>query len=205
MLLALLIAKTGTCDVRNPASMMSPVDLNSKNGIYLTGFGGLNFLHKPIWKHTTYCTSSGYIVGGAIGYQFCPFRIEGEFSYRNNTVNRLVIDALDIDVSGDIEQLCGFANAYLDIPVSTYFKPYVGLGFGYRHTNPGINYDQRSDISLDSFIKSVDDWGVYQAIGGLNFVLARCVDVQLEYRYMDGLSKNDCRNHTVDLGAKVHF
>jgi opacity protein-like surface antigen len=178
---------------------------NCYNGIYLKGFGGLNLTREPRVHHTKYRTSYGYAIGGALGYQFDLLSVEGEFSYRHNTVDRLKVDLLDIHVTGDIEQLCGFGNILLNIPLTHCCAPYLGGGFGYRHFKPGVNFDEGSDTSLRNFVDTVNEWGVYQLIGGLNCAVSRLVSVQLEYRYLNGWSNAKCSNHTVDLGATLHF
>ena len=175
------------------------------NGVYIKGFGGVNFARQPKWNHAQYRTGYGYTLGGALGCQLKLVSLEGEFSYRSNTVDHLKVDLLDIHVKGDIEQLCGFGNVLLNIPINNCFNPYAGIGVGYRHIKPGVNFDESSDTSLRKFVDSANDWGVYQLIGGFNFDLSRVVSIQLEYRYMDGWSNAKCSNHTADLGAVIHF
>ena len=171
----------------------------------MKGFGGLNIAHELKWNHTKYKSNYGYAVGATLGYQFNVVSLEGEFSYRRNTVNELKVDALNIDISGHIEQLCGFGNLMFNIPVTQYVIPYVGVGAGYRHFNPGVNFDESSDTSLRNFIDTADEWGVLQAIGGFNFALNPLVNMQIEYRYVDGWSNARCANQTVDLGVVIRF
>jgi len=176
------------------------------NGIYLKGFGGFNAAVRPNWNGTKYRTNSGgYVVGGALGTNFSMLNIEGEFSYRNNQINRLRIDALDIDVSGQIEQWCGFGNALVDIPLCNSIKPYVGAGLGYRHLKPGVNFDESSDRSFDHFIETRDQWGVYQVIAGCKILPLRHFNVLAEYRYMNGWSNQRCSNHSACLAASMCF
>jgi opacity protein-like surface antigen len=201
LLCAILIAKTAMC----MASYSYSDPVTNDPGIYLKGFGGANFLHNPNWHHTKYRTNAGYVVGGAVGCNFFPLSIEGEFSYRNNTINHLFVDALNINVKGNIEQWCGFGNALVKFPLSGSFVPYAGIGAGYRHTKPGVNFDESSDISIQNFIKTANEWGVYQLIGGFNFAISPSVGMQLEYRYVDGWSATHCSNHTIALGAAVQF
>lgn len=175
------------------------------NGIYIRGFGGLNSAQRPKWNGAKYSTSNGYVVGAALGYQLTCLALEGEFSYRHNTVNQLKVDLLDINISGDVQQFCGFGNLLVNIPIVYCLAPYAGAGVGYRHIKPGVNFDEGSDTSFRNFVDSADEWGVYQLIGGLHFAASRLMGLQLEYRYVDGWSNTRCRNHTVDLGISVHF
>ena len=210
ILSAVFIAGTGTCVAAyhtvEPVYLNSrePVYLNS-HGIYVKGFGGVNLLHNPKWHHAKYRTNTGFVAGAALGYHFRPLKVEGEFSYRRNDVNRLTIEALNIDASGHIEQWCGLGNVLLEVPLGSCFAPYIGVGAGYRHSKPGVNFDERSDISVQSFIDSADEWGVYQAIAGFNFAVSNCIRVAVDYRYLDGWSRTDCQNHTVALNATFQF
>lgn len=204
LLCALVIASAGTCDAA-PSNAVSFFYRNDDTGIYLKGFGGANLTRHLRWDHTQYDTSTGYAVGGALGYKLSLLSVEGEFSYRHNSVDQLVIDTSNIQASGDIEQWCGFGNVLLDFPMSCCFAPYVGVGAGYRHIKPGVNIDESSVISFASLVKSAKEWGVYQVIGGLNFVVSQPLNLQLEYRYVDGWSGINCSNHTVDLSARIQF
>lgn len=171
----------------------------------MKGFGGLNLVHDTHWHHAKYRTSVGYVVGAALGYKFGLVSVEGEFSYRHNHVDRLVVDALDLHVTGNIQQWCGFGNVFVDFPVTFCFAPYIGAGGGYRHAKPGINFDEASNPTVKGFIDSADQWGVYQVMAGLGFAVSRNASLQLEYRYMDGWSNLRCSNHTVDLSANFRF
>jgi opacity protein-like surface antigen len=212
LLCVMLMAKTTMCVasysysdpvINAPAIYDMPVI--QKTGVYLKGFGGANLLHNPNWHHTKYRTNTGYVIGGTVGLNFSPLSIEGEFSYRNNTINHLRIDAFNVDMKGTIEQWCGFGNVLLKLPLSQSLVPYAGAGAGYRHTKPGVNFDESSDLSFENFIKTANEWGVYQVIGGFNLALSPSVGMQLEYRYVDGCSATHCSNHTIALGASILF
>jgi opacity protein-like surface antigen len=203
LLSAILLVKTETCSAVDFSK--DSVYLNSCPGIYVRGFGGVNLIDHPRWHHTKWHTNVGYVVGGALGCQFKPLRIEGEFAYRCNDVNRVVIDALKIEVSGHVKQWCGFGNIFFEIPVTNFCLPYIGAGAGYRHTKPGVNFDERSDISFQNFIDSVDEWGVYQGIAGIKFATPSGFSMQIEYHYVDGWGHEKTRNHTVDLSAMLQF
>lgn len=210
LLCALLIVTGGVCfasevSVNQGNSFVRFGNPTCNDGAYLRGFGGLNIAREPKWNHTKYKTSHGYVVGAALGYQFTFVSVEGEFSYRHNTVDRLKVNALDIDASGDVEQLCGFGNILFNVPITQCFTPYAGIGAGYRHINPGVNFDESSDTSIRNFIDTADEWGVYQLIGGLNFAVCQMINLQVEYRYVDGWSNTKCSNHSVDLGAAFRF
>lgn len=211
LICALLFVTGGTCFAYNEAvsypnnSFVGVEYPTCHQGGYIKGFGGLNLARRPKWKHAQYKTCYGYVVGAALGYQFDIVSLEGEFSYRRNNVDQLKIDALSIDASGHIEQFCGMGNVLVNFPVTYCFVPYVGVGAGYRHFKPGVNFDERSDPTLRDFINSADEWGVFQLIGGFNFGVCQLVNLHLEYRYVDGWANAKCANHTVDVAAVLHF
>lgn len=200
LLCAVLVAQCETCFAYYGNNECEPC-----SGVYLKGFGGLNMAQESRWSHVKYRTNTGFVLGGALGYKFDIFCLEGEFAYRHNTVDRLRIEDLNIHVTGDIEQWCGFGNALVNIPLHCALAPYVGVGFGYRHAKPGVNFDDSDDTSFRSFIDSVNEWGVYQAIAGLKLAVSRTANLRLEYRYVDGWSNINCSNHSADLCVGVLF
>ena len=203
MLGALLIMRTGSCDEFYCGTQ--PECHSRHAGIYLKGFGGPNWAQTPTLNHAEYNTHLGYVLGGALGFHFDILSLEGECSYRRNSVNRLEVDALDIHVTGDIEQWCGFGNVLACIPLTKCFAPYVGAGLGYRHIKPGVNFDESTDTSFQNFIDSRDEWGVYQVIAGVNCLVYRCLSLQADYHYMDGWSNAKCRNHSACIAATFGF
>lgn len=198
---ALLLTRIGTCT----STQVPGPEYPNSSGFYVKGFGGMNWAQTPTIRHTKYHTNEGYVLGAALGYHFCFFSLEGEFTYRHNTITRLTIPLFDIDASGDLRQYCGFVNGIFDIPVTLCFRPYIGGGIGYRHIKPGVNFDERSDVSVQDFIDSRDDWGVYQALAGFCVNVIPCIGLQLDYRYVDGWANHRCRNHSLCLGAKIGF
>lgn len=184
-----------------------PIYVNNNTGIYLKGFGGLNLAVKPHWRHAKWDASAGYVAGGAVGCHIGFLSVEGEFSYRHNSINHLVVNGTPIlaSRSGNLDQWCGFGNILFDVPITHWFAPHIGAGVGYRHTKPGFNFDESSDRSFQNFANSANEWGVYQVIAGLNFTTCNLVKLGLDYRYMDGWSSNRCSNHSVNLNAILQF
>lgn len=195
---SILIVRSGTCYASCNTAICDP-------GIYLKGFGGLNVAHESRWRHANYRTSAGYAVGAALGYKFSLLSIEGEFSYRHNCIDRFDMEALDIHVRGELRQWCGLGNIILSVPVSYRLAPYIGIGAGYRHTKPGLDFDEEPGISLHDFVESAHEWGVYQAIAGLNLIASRFVHLQMEYRHLNGWSNVRCSNNTLDLSMVIRF
>lgn len=197
-----LLAQAAIC---NADSARDTVYLNSNPRIYVRGFGGLNLLHHTNWHHAKYRTNAGYVVGTAVGCRLRPLRIEGEFSYRSNDVSRLTIEALNVDVTGHLQQWCGFGNVLFEVPLKCCCLPYIGVGAGYRHIKPGVNFDERSDTSFQNFIDSANEWGIYQAMAGVNFTVSDMVNMQLGYCYVNGWTHDKCASHTLAVSAILQF
>lgn len=200
---ALMITQVGICNEICYKTM--PDCINDQTGVYIKGFGGLNMAQTPTLGNAKYRTSAGYLAGAALGYKFGIVSAEGEFSYRRNSVDRLSVEAVNLHVSGDLEQYCGFGNVLVHIPITSNFQPYVGAGVGYRHFTPGVNFDDDADPTLQKFIDSRDEWGVFQGIAGLGYHVSSNISLQLDYRYVDGWSNTKCRNHSVALAANFGF
>lgn len=169
--------------------------------LYIKGFSGLNATNGLKWDDGHYDCRAGIIAGGSIGYKFNLILLEGEFSYRNNSIDHITTDNIGFDLSGDLKQYCGFGNLLFNIPVTFRFSPYVGVGYGYRHLT--VNFKETFDAP-PARINSIKESGAYQVIGGLDFVLYKRVSLQLEYRYLDSF-RTTCCNHNVDVGLTVHY
>ena len=89
---------------------------------------------------------TGYNVSGAAGYSFKNgIRLEGEISYRRNSLDKLTITAdggvgvalgvgslngISADADGNVSALSFMANAFYDFRLANSVKPYVGGGIG---------------------------------------------------------------------------
>jgi opacity protein-like surface antigen len=89
---------------------------------------------------------TGYLVGAAVGYNFCErLTLEGEISFRSNDVDRVKFrpkkgrDHLKHfkGSSGHLEATAYLVNGFYTFPVDECswmgFQPYVGAGIGYAH------------------------------------------------------------------------
>lgn len=160
---------------------------------------------------------SGYLVNGAVGYDFGGFRLEGEIGYQDNGVKRFtgtidqetnwavwpppapIHESYDDDVSDlDISQtvLSYMVNGYVDINVhSPVITPYVTAGVGLASVT--MRYDDPYGISSGSYSDDVFAW---QIGAGLSFKLGNRSTIDVGYRYFatDDVNFND--NHYHDPG-----
>ena len=86
-------------------------------------------------------------IGAGVGYQFSKWlrgdltvevrnqathNFRGTYTYNSLAVLPLLPRPIQVDVEDSIKQknYVGLANVYVDIPVHTYFTPYIGFGIG---------------------------------------------------------------------------
>ena len=72
----------------------------------------------------------GYALGGAIGYGFGNFRIEGEIAYQKNDLDQIKALGVSVDATGDTSSLTGLLNGYYDFDNTSPFTPYISGGIG---------------------------------------------------------------------------
>lgn len=174
----------------------SPVINASNYGLYVKGFGGITFNGGAdtdgIIGGTSRTVSTdqevGYTLGGAIGYefdyarfgQFTP-RAELELSYSRSKVDEIFFSgngpATELNVSGDISTVTGFANVYLDYDTDTFFTPYAGVGLGAGRVNFDFAYGPNVRVNES-------DTGVAaQAILGGSFAITDGIALDVDARY----------------------
>jgi len=159
------------------------------DGWYLRAEGGWNHLDNSTVTATgTAGTASttfheGFIVGGAVGYHFNPFRVEGEFDYRSNNLKS--VTAPFAGTTGNANAVTGLVNGYYDIPWQPVpgLVPYVGLGVGLADI--GLN------AKTSGGAPAVGDHDVVFAVQpsiGLRYVTSPSTSFGLEYRFLNGFS-----------------
>lgn len=141
------------------------------------------------------------------GYNFDPVRIEGEFGYRNASMNSISSVSSGGRNSGaslalndtDLSVLSFMANAYYDIKTGSAVTPYFGAGVGLLHGE--LN---------DSGYTSDDNVPGYQLMVGAAFKLNRLLDLDLSYRFQ-GAAKDfsqdgvDFSYHSSNFLAGLRF
>jgi OmpA-OmpF porin, OOP family len=127
----------------------------------------------------------GYIVGGAAGYKWGPWRGELNLDYSENDLksgtNVFAGAAGSASLKGSSSNLSFMLNGYYDINTGTRFTPYVGFGFGgsyFRLDKVATNATPSVPIA-----NSGDYVFAYQPIVGVNFAITPQWLIGLEYRY----------------------
>ena len=85
------------------------------------------------------------------------------------------------DVDGDVDALFVLANLWFEIPIDTFFRPYVGGGVGFGRLSIDIDADGPTN---DYNLFDDDDWGfAYQLGAGVAFGMSDNIAFDIGYRY----------------------
>lgn len=149
----------------------------------------------------------GWAAVGQVGAPITPWlRLEGEFGYRGNTLDRNSANRLD----GDVGIFSFMANGYVDIPTGSALTPYVGIGAGGAAVWMDGTAGAFGAVDDDDFVFA------YQGIAGLAYRLSPEVSIKADYRYFgtteatfssaSGVKMTtDLDSHTFMVGFTYHF
>lgn len=171
---------------------------------------------------------TGYAVGGALGYAFGNgLRVDGEISYRRQSVDRLEIrsdgglgaslgspvsfNGATLQTTGSETSLSFMANGWYDFRTGTALTPYVGGGIGLARVS-------LNDVAVGGFTL-VDDHDVvfaWQLGAGLAWAVTPRVSLTLDYRFLATTSPrvtdfegvrfdSDYHTHNILFGARLGF
>ncbi|WP_327194434.1 outer membrane protein, partial [Novosphingobium organovorum] len=115
---------------------------------------------------------TGFDGGAVIGYDFGPFRLETEASYRQAKVNKYTDSAGSAAYRGDGNVLSFMVNGLLDFGPDDGLQGFVGGGAGVARTS----YDLVDDS---------DTGFAWQVIAGIRAPLTKHIDVGLKYRFFN--------------------
>ena len=165
----------------------------------------------------------GYIVGGAFGYKFGPFRAEINLDYAEqdmSTGNNVFAGASGrgANLNGSSSDLSAMLNGYYDIDTGTRFTPYIGFGLGASYYR--LNQVNTTNLATNVKIANSGDYVfAYQPIVGVSYAITPQLLVGLEYRYFGTTDANlkysaggatsrfkvDPTSHNVLLNLSYHF
>jgi opacity protein-like surface antigen len=182
---------------------------------YLSGWGGLSGQSSDTLDFQTFKYDvdykNGYALGAAAGYDFGPARLEVEYSYRNNDINKLEIMNVEVNDSGNMEIEAFMINGYYDFNTYDIATPYLVIGGGW------------ADVTMDGVkangVTIVDDddnvWAA-QIGAGVQVAINKHLAVDIGYRFFvtddpefkapDGTKvETDVKNHVGMIGLTFKF
>ena len=190
----------------------------ARQGWYTSLGGGLNVLRDSDIKGGGFETKgefdNGFVVNGALGYQWGHLRAEGELGYRRNS-----LDKFSTLGSGDghATSFDLMANGYYDFLPYSKLDPYIGVGVGVAR----VNYTNLAGAGTGVVLDDSDTQFAYQGIVGVRYLVAPQWDLGAEYRYFATLDPHVTTtaatappsanvaapygNHSFMLGLTYHF
>ena len=123
--------------------------------------------------------NSVWNVSGALGYKYKYFRIEGEYTYRDDDEDDYKNSFGRVASRSSLESDSFMANAYLDIMPNYWISPFISGGIGMTRldvTNQDVGAAKKS-WSEDNF--------TWQLGAGLSLRINRCLNFDAGYRYVD--------------------
>lgn len=159
-------------------------------------------------------SSLGMAIVAGGGYAFGPFRVEGEFGWRDNGLENVTTPSLGRGSgTGDIEPLSMMVNAYYDFDTGTKFTPYLGAGVG------AVDLEGKIEES-GTTITNMGEFGFgYQGIAGVAYQVDSQLSIKADYRYLattetglpdnaaigPGTAKMAYQSHSILLGFIYRF
>ena len=150
---------------------------------------------------------TGFGVGGAVGYDFGPARLEGEIEYRINDYDKAGLNSVGkANSGGSYKSLALMANGYYDFENASSFTPFIMAGIG------GANIDTDSLTVGGLNIPSDSSWQfAYQVGAGVGWMFTNSWLLDISYRFFGttdpefGNAKMQYLNHNLLLGIRFSF
>ncbi|MDH3565866.1 MAG: porin family protein [Desulfobacteraceae bacterium] len=176
----------------------------SAEGLYVSGNIGFAMASdsditdstEPVTLTMEYDT--GWALGGALGYDFNRFRVEGEISYQTNDIDKVSILGFPFAANGDVSSLAFLINGYFDFVNDSAFTPYISAGLGYAQIDLNdfnVAGSGESDYSDD------DSVFAYQVGLGVGYAVTEKVTIDVKYRYF---ATEDLEFDTTEVEVASH-
>jgi len=188
-------------------SLNNPTD--TINGRVVTGTGGAA-LGLPA-RSVTANFDSGFNVGGRVGYQWGPWRLEEEYSYRRNGLSSFsatnifgnTVTSGGGNASGQRLSHSIMTNLIYDFTIGWPISPHIGAGIGAVDIIDSVSLNQTTIGNLPPGVTQTPNGLVplpqtfggtllkgsgwvfgYQAIGGIRYDFSPSVAFDLDFRYL---------------------
>ena len=163
---------------------------------------------------------TGFGISGAVGRSWGKFRLEGEFSYRKNDLDKLTITSVGaagvlvtgvaaFALEGDVTSLGLLANVYYDFGTGKKWVPFVMGGIGGAIVGLDVTSIGGAAVTYDES----DEVLALQIGGGIAYNISPTTAVNLSYRYFrtadptfdDGVDVIDSEYQSHNLLAVVTY
>jgi opacity protein-like surface antigen len=194
-------------------------------GPYLTGFLGVSMPNDSgIFTGSfdeTVGFDAGINTGAALGYDFGYMRMEGELSYKHNSLSSITDNndptASYRNIDGSVSVLATMFNAFFTLRNESPITPYIGGGIGAATVYISDSYASINGAPRELvYSKDNDTVFAYQFGTGVEIALRPRYALDIGYRYFatdktsfsNGLLYSNglkVENHNVSVGLKVKF
>lgn len=154
------------------------------NQPYVKLLGGVDFLQTQSDNEIRPSFNPGYIISGAIGYQWCSgLHVEAEYAFRRNSMRKIHYFGQDFNIRGTFQSSSYMANLLWDFSLWECsfgaVQPYLGAGIGYDV--------QQFHAGQDGFRTTQNKKGfAWQLMAGFTSPFFNCSEISLEYRLHKG-------------------
>jgi outer membrane protein OmpA-like peptidoglycan-associated protein len=133
---------------------------------------GLPTVHKTF--------DSGYALGVRGGYQMGPWRLEEEYIYHNNDLDRASIGGTTLPgASGSRSSHAIMTNVLYDVNLGWPITPHIGAGIG------AVDVVENAKVAGIGALANDDSWQFgYQGIVGASYNFNPNLSAELDYRYL---------------------
>lgn len=188
---------------------------NWRQGLYMKGTAGASMTQDQDFSSGGVSGNADFDTGwagaAAVGKDYGNWRMEGEFSYRDDDVDSTSAGGAGLaSPGGSTSVTAAMLNGYYDVETGTPFVPYVGAGVGLAN----VDVDNYSGGGT-TLANGDDNVFAYQAIAGTEYRFNETWSGILEYKYFDasnvevdtplGDTELDYRNHSVMVGLRYNL
>lgn len=149
---------------------------------------------------------NNYLLGGVVGYQTGPFRIEGEINGRTSEADKIRVNGATSGLRGKLHANSIMLNGYYSFDMQQNWRPFITGGLGRTEFSlRGVKDDFGNRVS-----KSNSDFA-WQLGGGLEWKVSRNIVGEAKYRYHKAPeikidhAKGEFHNHEATLGFRYKF
>lgn len=171
---------------------------------------------------TTGYGDPGFFGSGIVGYDMSPgagsggFRFEAELAYLIKYADSQSVPGVgtlgDGAIGGDTTALMGFANAYYDLPFSTWSKVFLGGGIGLAN----VSFNDHGTTPGGPLIDDSGTAFAWHLTSGVSLAMNESTDLEFGYRFLningaeltavDGTtSEVDSTDHILFAGVRYRF